>query len=233
MSKENAENLKETQLTVENPKVKKVCVVIPYSKAIHLPMALLYAIRSLFTNLMGEFRLVVIGDKEDWFGPELEHIQTEYSVKSSNGIIDEVLSRITLVENLSEKFIVMMPDTILLNKLSFAHMMIPMISGTGHFDTGLPFAVDVKMFEKLMTEMPEEPITIEACSLLNGMGRPVVVDWRNNEWLLPIVSANPNPDKFAELSLSRFFLRFGENGWSLFLENELSKMFPEKSVFEV
>ena len=229
MSKEKTENLKESPLAVEN----EVCVVIPYSKALHIPMALLYAIRSLFTNLIGDFRLVVIGDKEDWFGPELEHIPSEFSAQNTNGLIDEVLSRIPLVENLSAKFAIMLPNIILLNKLSFAHMMIPKVSETGSFDTGLPFAVDVKKFEDLMTGMPEEPITLEACQKLSGMGTPIVVDWRKNEWLLPIVSSNPNPELFAEFSKSRLFLRFGNNGWSGFLESWLSEKFAGKSVFEV
>ena len=53
---------------------KKLCVVIPYYKAVHQPMALLCAIRSLCDHLLADFKVVVIGDKEDWFSPELVHV---------------------------------------------------------------------------------------------------------------------------------------------------------------
>ena len=68
---------------------KKLCVVIPYAKSVHQPMALLYAIRSLCTYLMAEFRIIVIGDKEDWFGPELIHIPASLSAVNADSIMDE------------------------------------------------------------------------------------------------------------------------------------------------
>ena len=112
----------ETPMVENQSCEKKLCVVIPYAKSVHQPMALLYAIRSLCTYLMAEFRIIVIGDKEDWFGPELIHIPASLSAVNADSIMDDVFAKVTLVEHLSDEFILMMPDTFLLNPLSVHHM---------------------------------------------------------------------------------------------------------------
>ena len=212
---------------------KKLCIVIPYFKAVHHPMALLYAIRSLCAYLLADFKIVVIGDKEDWFSPELVYVPSSLSSVDTDSIIDDAFAKVTLVEHLSEGFILMMPDTFLLNPLCPAHMYIPKVSESFAFDTGLPFIVDVKHVMQYLTAMPDEPLTMEICQKCSAHGRPVVVDWRKNEWLLPVVSAKPNPDKFADLADKRFFMRFSKEGWSEFLQNQLEVMYPKKSKYEV
>lgn len=212
---------------------KKLCVVIPYAKSVHQPMALLYAIRSLCTYLMAEFRIIVIGDKEDWFGPELVHVPASLSTVDADSIMDDAFAKVTLVENLSSEFIWMMPDTFLLNPLSIHHMMIPKASESLKYDTGLPFAVNVEKVVGYLTAMMDEPLTMEACQKCSSSGCPVIVDWRKNEWLLPVVSSQPDAKKFAELADKRFFLRFSKEGWSEFLQAKLHEMFPLKSRYEV
>ena len=212
---------------------KKLCVVIPYCKAVHQPMALLYAIRSLCAYLLADFKVIVIGDKEDWFSPELVHVPASLSHVDVDSIIDDAFAKVTLVEGISGEFILMMPDTFLLNPLSPSHMFIPKVSDSFKFDTGLPFRVDVPHVVQYLTAMIDEPLTMESCQKCSAHGRPVVVDWRKNEWLLPVVSSKPNPDKFADLADKRFFMRFSKEGWSEFLQKRLEVMFPKMSKYEV
>ena len=212
---------------------KKLCVVIPYAKSVHQPMALLYAIRSLCTYLMAEFRIIVIGDKEDWFGPELVHVPASLSTVDADSIMDDAFAKVTLVENLSSEFIWMMPDTFLLNPLSVHHMMIPKASESLKYDTGLPFAVNVEKVVGYLTAMLDEPLTMEACQKCSSSGCPVIVDWRKNEWLLPVVSSRPDAAKFADLVDKRYFLRFSKEGWSKFLQDQLAVRYSQKSKYEV
>ena len=212
---------------------KKLCVVIPYYKAVHQPMALLCAIRSLCDHLLADFKVVVIGDKEDWFSPELVHVPSSLSAVDADSIIDDAFTKVTLVEHISDEFILMMPDTFLLTPLSVSHMLISKASESLEFNTGLPFGVDIKQVMQYLTAMPDEPLTMEICQHCSSHGRPVVVDWRKNEWLLPVVSANPNPAKFKELVDKRFFMRYSKEGWSGFLQDKLKVMYPNKSKYEV
>ena len=212
---------------------KKLCVVIPYYKAVHQPMALLCAIRSLCDHLLADFKVVVIGDKEDWFSPELVHVPSSLSAVDADSIIDDAFTKVTLVEHISDEFILMMPDTFLLTPLSVSHMLISKASESLEFNTGLPFGVDIKQVMQYLTAMPDEPLTMEICQHCSSHGRPVVVDWHKNEWLLPVVSANPNPAKFEELVDKRFFMRYSKEGWSGFLQDKLKVMYPNKSKYEV
>ena len=228
-----------TEELTDTPKVEnqshdnKLCVVIPYAKSVHHPMALLYAIRSLCSYLMAEFRIIVIGDKEDWFGPELVHVPASLSTVDNDSIMDDAFAKVTLVENLSSEFIWMMPDTFLLHTLSVHHMMIPKVTESLKYDTGLPFAVNVKRVVEYLTAMLDEPLTMEVCQKCSSSACPVIVDWRKNEWLLPVVSARPDAKKFEELTSKRFFLRFSKEGWSEFLEGRLAVMYPNKSKYEL
>ena len=223
----------------DTPKVEnqshdnKLCVVIPYVKSVHHQMALLYAIRSLCTYLMAEFRIIVIGDKEDWFGPELVHVPASLSIVDNDSIMDDAFVKVTLVEKLSSEIIWMMPDTFLLHPLSVHHMMIPKVSESFKFDTGLPFGVNVEKVVQYLTDEKVEPLTMEACQKCSSSACPVIVDWRKNEWLLPVVSARPDAKKFEELTSKRFFLRFSKEGWSEFLEGRLAVMYPNKSKYEL
>ena len=230
---EDIKDKKETSVAEEKQILKKLCVVIPYCKAVHQPMALLCAIRSLCDHLLADFKVVVIGDKEDWFSPELVHVPSSLSAVDADSIIDDAFTKVTLVEHISDEFILMMPDTFLLTPLSVSHMLISKASESLEFNTGLPFGVDIKQVMQYLTAMPDEPLTMEICQHCSSHGRPVVVDWHKNEWLLPVVSANPNPAKFEELVDKRFFMRYSKEGWSGFLQDKLKVMYPNKSKYEV
>lgn len=52
-------------------------VVFPYLKEMAQGNELLYAVRSLEKNLREDFKVVVIGDAEDWFSEDIIHIEAE------------------------------------------------------------------------------------------------------------------------------------------------------------
>ena len=97
----------------------------------------------------------------------------------------------------------------------------------------MPFAVNVEKVVGYLTTMMDEPLTMEACQKCSSSGCPVIVDWRKNEWLLPVVSSHPDAAKFADLLAKRYFLRFSKEGWSKFLQDQLADKFPLKSRYEV
>ena len=61
---------------------------------------------------------------------------------------------------------------------------------------------------------------------------PVVLDWETDQFLLPIVSRNPNEQKAKELLQKKVFLNNTVSGHSAWLEKFLEQMFPEPSIFE-
>lgn len=61
---------------------------------------------------------------------------------------------------------------------------------------------------------------------------PVVLDWETDQFLLPIVSRNPNEQKAKELLQKKVFLNNTVTGHSAWLEKFLEQMLPEPSIFE-
>lgn len=55
----------------------RITVLVPYLKSEAAGEELKYALRSWQQNFKEEFNVVVIGDKEDWFSPEVQHIPHE------------------------------------------------------------------------------------------------------------------------------------------------------------
>lgn len=51
-----------------------IAVLIPYRKDEAAGEELKFALRALEQNLKEDFRVVIVGDKEDWFSPEITHI---------------------------------------------------------------------------------------------------------------------------------------------------------------
>lgn len=59
------------------PVKQKLTVVFPYFKEMAQGKELLYAMRSIGLNLREDFKVVVIGDSEDWFSDEVIHIAAD------------------------------------------------------------------------------------------------------------------------------------------------------------
>ena len=83
----------------------KVAIIIPYLKKKAQGAELLYAIRSIAKNFTDDFQLVVIGDKEDWFGDDILFI--EHACIGSNpqaDVLDKV-RHIIADERIGENFV--------------------------------------------------------------------------------------------------------------------------------
>ena len=93
--------------------------------------------------------------------------------------------------------------------------------------------MNVERVVEYLTAMLDEPLTMEACQKCSSSGCPVIVDWRKNEWLLPVVSSHPDAANFADLGDKRYFLRFSKDGWSEFLQDQLAVRYSQKSKYEV
>ncbi|WP_433895190.1 hypothetical protein [Sphingobacterium mizutaii] len=65
---------KTNSVTEEESGVRKIAVLIPYLKSEADGDELKFALRSLEQNLKENFSVVIIGDREDWFSPEIVHI---------------------------------------------------------------------------------------------------------------------------------------------------------------
>lgn len=61
---------------------------------------------------------------------------------------------------------------------------------------------------------------------------PVVLDWKTDQFLLPVISQNPDEQKAQELLRRKVFLNNTVSGYSAWLEKFLERMFPEPSIFE-
>ena len=60
----------------------------------------------------------------------------------------------------------------------------------------------------------------------------VILDWKKDPFLLPVVSQNPNP-KLVKSLLPKMFLNNARSGYSPWLENFLEGLFPDKTEFEM
>lgn len=61
---------------------------------------------------------------------------------------------------------------------------------------------------------------------------PVVLDWKTDQFLLPVISQKPDEQKAKELLQKKVFLNNTVSGHSAWLEKFLEQMFPEPSIFE-
>lgn len=63
--------------------------------------------------------------------------------------------------------------------------------------------------------------------------KPILLDWTKDNWMLRVVSSNPDPALFRKFVNMSKFLNNSENGYSPFIEKYLETKFPEKSKFEL
>lgn len=67
----NNDSQQESQYAIRNA---QYAVIIPYLKSEAAGDELRYALRSWDQNFREDFRVIVIGDREDWFSPDIVHI---------------------------------------------------------------------------------------------------------------------------------------------------------------
>jgi hypothetical protein len=104
-------------------------VVIPYCKEFAQGRELLFALRSWYEKTCFPANLVIIGDREDWFGEEIFVI--EHQRTSDNSQIDTMEKLKLAIESpeVTERFIWTNDDIYLVNRVSLAHIEIPKVLG--------------------------------------------------------------------------------------------------------
>lgn len=104
-------------------------VVIPYCKEFAQGRELLFALRSWYEKTCFPANLVIIGDREDWFGEEIFVI--EHQRTSDNPQIDTMEKLKLAIESpeVTERFIWTNDDIYLVNRVSLAHIEIPKVLG--------------------------------------------------------------------------------------------------------
>lgn len=104
-------------------------VVIPYCKEFAQGRELLFALRSWYEKTCFPANLVIIGDREDWFGEEIFFI--EHQRTSDNPQIDTMEKLKLAIESpeVTERFIWTNDDIYLVNRVSLAHIEIPKVLG--------------------------------------------------------------------------------------------------------
>lgn len=65
-----------------------------------------------------------------------------------------------------------------------------------------------------------------------GEVRPILLNWKQDQWAMSIVTQAPDPDLFDRLVADKFFLNNAESGYSPWLMSKLDELFPDKSSFE-
>ena len=104
-------------------------VVIPYCKEFAQGRELLFTLRSWYEKTCFPANLVIIGDREDWFGEEIFFI--EHQRTSDNPQIDTMEKLKLAIESpeVTERFIWTNDDIYLVNRVSLAHIEIPKVLG--------------------------------------------------------------------------------------------------------
>lgn len=239
-------------------------VVIPYCKEFAQGRELLFALRSWYNNALFPANLVIIGDREDWFGEEVTVI--EHQRTSDNPQIDTMEKLKLAIESseVTERFIWTNDDIYLVNRVSLAHIEIPKVLGELNpsqfkgvyannmsrtvmlldkiglpklnYGTHTPVLFEKPKLMEMLERFPEAESGVLFSSLyFNSQAfpaHPVVLNWKTDQFLLPVISQNPDEQKAKELLRRKVFLNNTVSGHSAWLEKFLEQMFPEPSIFE-
>lgn len=239
-------------------------VVIPYCKEFAQGKELLFALRSWYNNALFPANLVIIGDREDWFGEEVTVI--EHQRTSDNPQIDTMEKLKLAIESseVTERFIWTNDDIYLVNRVSLAHIEIPKVLGELNpsqfkgvyannmsrtvmlldkiglpklnYGTHTPVLFEKSKLMEMLEHFPEAESGVLFSSLyFNSQAfpaHPVVLNWKTDQFLLPVISQNPDEQKAKELLRRKVFLNNTVSGHSAWLEKFLEQMFPEPSIFE-
>ena len=109
-----------------------------------------------------------------------------------------------------------------------------------NYSTHTPFFFEkeklVELFETF-DELQSEDVGLLISSLYYNYHfkdySPLIIDNINGNYMLRLVSQNPDPKVFARYVAGKKFLNNSETGYNKLLVDFLNKKFPEKSIFEV
>lgn len=245
---------------VETPAISKECnhisVVIPYCKELAQGKELLYALRSWEKHVRFGINMVVIGDREDWFSEDITFI--EHQCISDNPQVD-IAKKLQLAlssPEVTDCFIWTNDDIYLINPISLAHIELPKILGELapnettrsflkkaylpilNYNTHTPVIFNKELLNEMFSRFPELESegflipTVYFNAIMPLKGYPIELDWKRDQFVLPIVSSNPDEKKVIELLVNKVFLNNAESGYSQWLEQFLERLFPEQSEFE-
>lgn len=105
-----------------------------------------------------------------------------------------------------------------------------------NYSTHTPVLFEKSKLKEMLNRFPEAESGVLFSSLyFNSQpfpAHPVVLSWQTDQFLLPVVSKNPNEKIAKELLKKKVFLNNAVSGYSLWLEGLLERMFPEPCIFE-
>lgn len=233
-------------------------VVILHKKTKDGGESLRFAIRSWQKYYPELEKISVVGDKEDWFGDDILHIPCDLG---NNDMLNTVnaLKEVVAREDISEDFVFAGDNLFLLNKVSTLHIAIPkferhlpsVLSGTPAAEsfyrcaakrvddcavlTQMPIIIEEEHFVSTLEKYPELEEGNELLPTLYFSDypfMPVVVDWKHDNWAIPVVSDKPVSSGLDKYLRSKFFMYHMGKGWCKELKDKLAELFPEPSVYE-
>lgn len=177
-------------------------VVIPYCKEYAQGNELLFALRSWYKNARFPFRIVVIGDREDWM--DSENLTFIECPRVSDIPSVDTLHKLRVALNsaeVTERFIWSNDDIYLMNPVSLAHIELPKVLGplnpaayNGHYRAAM---------ERTIKELTE----ISRPILNYGTHTPVIFEKKNFSGQFP---EDPEQYKIGILFTSAYFNLFNE-----------------------
>lgn len=105
-----------------------------------------------------------------------------------------------------------------------------------NYGTHTPVLFEKNKLVEMLDRFPEAESGVLFSSLyFNSQAfpaHPVVLDWKTDQFLLPVISQKTDEQKAKELLQRKVFLNNTVSGHSAWLEKFLEQMFPEPSIFE-
>lgn len=242
-----------------------ITVVIPYSASQAQGNELRYALRSWQKNFKVPHKIVIIGEREEWFkDEELTFIELEQLSENPQVNTMEALKAAIASDAVSEVFVWSNDDIYLVAPVGIEHIILPKYLGllnpgiySGHYrmnmehtisllaendlpilnyGTHTPVIYEKEKLVELLEKYPEVSTGDYVFSSLyfNHFIQiaPIKLDWKTDGFLLPVVSQEPDAEKFDKIIKNKVFLNNSVSGYSSFLEERLKDLFPEESIYE-
>lgn len=232
-------------------------VVILHKKTKDGGESLRFAIRSWQKYYPELEKIAVVGDKEDWFGDDILHIPCDLG---NNDMLNSVnaLKEVVAREDIPEDFVFAGDNLFLLNKVSTLHIAIPKFERHLPSVIGVPAVKSYSKYAGIRCDgiavLTQMPIIIQADRFVSALEKypeleegngllqslyfstypftPIVVDWKHDNWAIPVVSDKPVSSGLDKYLRSKFFMYHMGKGWCRELKDKLVELFPEPSSYE-
>lgn len=155
-------------------------IVIPYVARFAQGNELLHAIRGWSENFKEDFKLVVVGDKEDWFADSILHIPHKCNIKNPPLDIVEKMKLVIAHEDVPEEFIWTNDDIYLVNTVSLAD--VKFLKCDGNLAKGYPHKGGIYATNKNRTYNLLKDINRPTYDY--GTHTPMVFEKENLEYLI-------------------------------------------------